>query len=184
MLTKLLPLLKAQGIRVAVIKHAHHTFDMDYPGKDSYELRKAGATQMLVASRQRLAVIREYSADRPEPVLAEALAAVDPQDTDLILVEGFKREAFPKIELCRPIRGKPLLCGRDPNIIAVASDGPLQLPRALPLLDLNRPSQIAEFILKWSGLADRASSKEDASACAAPASQPNPAVPTPVTRGR
>jgi molybdopterin-guanine dinucleotide biosynthesis protein MobB len=156
LLTKMLPMLRARGVRVAVIKHAHHTFELDYPGKDSYELRKAGATQILVASRERLAVIREFEPGRTEPMLDDALAALDATVTDLVLVEGFKREAFPKIELHRPSLGKPLMCGRDPNIIAVASDAPLDLAWDGPLLDLNRPAQIADFILRWSGLAGSA----------------------------
>ena len=157
LLTKILPMLRKRGVRVAVIKHAHHTFDLDYPGKDSYELRKAGATQMLVASRQRLAVIREYEPERAEPLLDDALAAIDASLTDLVLIEGFKRESFPKIELHRPSLGKPLMCTRDSTIIAVASDAPLDLPPGTPLLDLNRPAQIADFILHWSGLAERLS---------------------------
>lgn len=152
LLTSVLPLLRAQGVRVAVVKHAHHTFEMDYPGKDSFELRKAGATQMLVASRQRIAMIHEYEVEREEPVLNDALAMLNTQSVDLVLVEGFKREKLPKIELCRPSRGKPLMCGKDDNIIAVASDGPLELPRSLPLLELNRPDQIARFIVAWAGL--------------------------------
>jgi molybdopterin-guanine dinucleotide biosynthesis protein MobB len=152
LLTAVLPILRSRGVSVAVIKHAHHTFEMDYPGKDSYELRKAGATQMLIASRQRIAMIREYEVEREEPVLPDALEMLNSQDVDLVLVEGFKREALPKIELYRPSLGKPLMCGRDHNVIAVASDGPLELPRPLPLLELNDPVQIADFIMDWAAL--------------------------------
>ncbi len=152
LLTSVLPVLRERGVRVAVIKHAHHTFEMDHPGKDSYELRKAGAMQMLVASRQKVAMIREYEFEREEPVLKDAMAMIHSADADLVLVEGFKREALYKIELYRPSLGKPLLCGRDLNVIAVASDAPLELPRPLPLLDLNDPVQIADFILRWAGL--------------------------------
>ncbi|MFM1891829.1 MAG: hypothetical protein RLZ44_906 [Pseudomonadota bacterium] len=184
LLTAVLPLLRAWGLRVVVIKHAHHSFDLDYPGKDSYELRKAGAAQMLVASRQRVALIREYEHERAEPSLSDALAMVDPQGMDLVLVEGFKREDLPKIELCRPSRGKPLMCGRDANIIAVASDGPVELPRDLPLLDLNSPPQVAAFILRWAGFGDHLSSGEQVTSCRAPGSPANPVVPTPGTPGR
>ena len=184
LLTALLPLLRARGMRVAVIKHAHHSFDLDYPGKDSYELRKAGAVQTLVASRQRVALIREYEPERAEPSLADARALVDPTGMDLVLVEGFKREPLPKIELCRPSRGRPLMCGRDANIIAVASDGPVELPRDLPLLDLNSPAQIADFVLRWAGYADLNRSGEQTTSCRAPASPASPVVPTPGTRAR
>lgn len=184
LLTRVLPLLGAQGLRVAVVKHAHHSFDMDQPGKDSYELRKAGAAQMVVASRQRLAVIREYAGDREEPDLAEALAAVDAAVCDLVLVEGFKRESLPKLELCRPSCGKPLMCGRDPNIIAVVSDGPIALPRSLPLLDLNSPVQVAEFILRWTAESRSTAAGENKSTCRAQASPADPVAPTPATQGR
>ena len=182
LLRALIPALRASGLRLGVVKHAHHSFELDYPGKDSYELRKAGALQVVVASRQRLALIREYAAERPEPSLAEALAVIDPTDLDLVLVEGFKREALPKLELCRPQRGKPLMCGRDPNIIAVACDGPLELPRPVPLLDLNNPAQVAEFILRWANLLPPPDSGEQHRPCRAPASPANPVVPTTATR--
>jgi len=147
LLTRLLPLLSEQGVRVAVIKHAHHLFDIDHPGKDSHELRKAGAAQMVIASHRRMALVKEYEADHPEPTLEEALQAIDPEHLDLVLVEGFKRADFPKIELHRPALGKPLLCLNDPNIIAIASDAEVpDAPASLPRLDLNQPSQIADFI--------------------------------------
>lgn len=182
LLTRVLPVLRARGVRVAMVKHAHHSFELDYPGKDSYELRKAGALQVVIASRQRLALIREYATERPEPSLADALAAIDPTGMDLVLVEGFKREDLPKLELCRPQRGKPLMCGRDPNIIAVASDGPIELPRPVPLLDLNNPVQVAEFILRWANLLPPPNSGEQHRPCRAPASPATPVVPTPAIR--
>ncbi len=147
LLTHLLPLLREQGLRAAVIKHAHHLFDIDHPGKDSHELRRAGAAQMLIASHRRMALVTEYEADHPEPTLEEALRAIDPARLDLVLVEGFKRADFPKIELHRPALGKPLLCLNDPNIIAIASDAEVPgAPASLPRLDLNQPAAIADFI--------------------------------------
>lgn len=149
LLTRLLPLLKAEGLRIGVVKHAHHQFEVDYPHKDSYELRHAGADQMLVASRQRTVWMAEFPENRDEPCLQQTLSALDPNTLDLVLVEGFKRDAFAKIELYRPSLGKPLMFPSDPDIIAVASDQPLPvLHRHLPLLDLNRPGDIVVFILE------------------------------------
>ena len=151
LLRRLLPLLKAHGLRVGVVKHAHHGFDTDIPGKDSYELRKAGAAQMLVASRRRWALVTE-TANAREPRLEDALRHLDQASLDLILIEGFKAEAFPKIELHRPSLGHPLLCQADRSIIAVASDAPLAIDPGIPQLDLNRPQEIAEFMLRVLGL--------------------------------
>lgn len=155
LLRKMLPLLRAQSLRVAMIKHAHHSFDTDVPGKDSYELRKAGATQMLVASRHRWALVTE-TGDAAEPRLEELLARLDHASLDLILVEGFKAEAFPKIELHRPSLGHPLLCTLDSSIIAVAADAPLAIAVRVPVLDLNRPEHVVEFILQTIARADTA----------------------------
>ena len=146
LLLKLLPLLKARGLRVGMVKHAHHAFDIDKPGKDSYVLRKAGADQVLVGSARRWALITEHKAKR-EPRLDELLRYLNQQSLDLVLVEGFKAEAFPKIELHRPSLGRPLLCLTDKSIIAVASDMPLSTKTGLPLLGLNRPEGIADFIV-------------------------------------
>lgn len=146
LLRKLLPPLRARGLRVAVVKHAHHSFDTDIPGKDSYELRKAGATQMLVASRHRWALVTE-TGDGAEPRLEELLPRLDHANLDLILVEGFKAEAFPKIELHRPSLGHPLLYPLDRSIVAIATDAPLPDDPGIPVLDLNRPEEIAEFML-------------------------------------
>ncbi|HEY8555385.1 MAG TPA: molybdopterin-guanine dinucleotide biosynthesis protein B [Burkholderiales bacterium] len=146
LLRKVLPVLRGHGLRVAVVKHAHHSFDTDVPGKDSYELRKAGAVQMLVASRHRWALVTE-TGDASEPRLEELLPRLDLDQLDLILVEGFKAEAFPKIELYRPSLGHPLLYPLDPSIIAIATDAPLDPPPPLLILDLNRPEQIVEFML-------------------------------------
>ncbi|NNF96440.1 MAG: molybdopterin-guanine dinucleotide biosynthesis protein B [Halobacteria archaeon] len=149
LLTRLLPLLKLRGLRVGVVKHAHHLFDIDYPGKDSYELRLAGASQMLVASRKRMAWVKESQENRPEPVLEEALLALETEHLDLVLIEGFKQAAIPKIELHRPALGKPLMYPAMPNIIAIATDAPLADKNInLPLLSLNQPVEIAEFIIE------------------------------------
>lgn len=147
LLTRLIPLLRAAGLRIAVVKHAHHSFEMDRPGKDSYELRNAGADQVLVASRKRMALIKECREPRDEPSLADALRCIDPAETDLVLVEGFKHEPYPKIEVYRPALGKPLIHPDDAHVIAVASDAPVELAREIPLLDLNRPEQIRDFVL-------------------------------------
>ena len=148
LLTTLLPLLKKQGLRVGMVKHAHHQFDIDHPGKDSYELRKAGAQQMLVASRQRMALIVESATQQDEPVLEDALAMLIPEQLDLVLVEGFKLAAIPKIELHRSSLGKPLMYPHDKHIIAIASDEPLDiLDSKITQLNLNQTQEIAEFIL-------------------------------------
>lgn len=149
LLGRLIPLLKEQGLRLALVKHAHHSFDIDHPGKDSYELRKAGADQVLIASSHRMALIRECSRPSREPRLFELLPCVDTRELDLILVEGFKHEAIPKIELCRPSMGRPMMHSADPHVIAVASDAPIALVRDLPLLDLNRPEEVLQFVLAW-----------------------------------
>lgn len=147
LLKKVLPILRSRGLRITLIKHAHQQFEIDHPNKDSYELRKAGATKTLIASRRRMALVTEFSEEHPEPTLWETLSTLDPKDTDLILVEGFKHEAFPKIELYRPSLGKPLLCLNDPHVIAIASDSPLPaIHGRLPLLNLNDPAEIALFI--------------------------------------
>jgi molybdopterin-guanine dinucleotide biosynthesis protein B len=141
LLKELLPLLSARGLRVGVVKHAH-------PGKDSYELRKSGAAQMLIASRSRWALVVERAMDR-EPRLDEVLLELDQAALDLILVEGFKDEQFAKIELHRPSLRRPLLFPDDDAIIAIATDTPLDDTRRLPQLDLNRPEEIAAFIFDY-----------------------------------
>lgn len=148
LLEQLIPRLRGHGVRVALLKHAHHHFDIDKPGKDSYRLRKAGATQIMVASRQRWALVTELDEVEPEPQLEELLPHLDTQKFDLLLVEGFKHEAYPKIELQRHILGKPNLYPNDSNIIALACDEP-HPNVSLPVLDINQPESITEFILKW-----------------------------------
>ena len=146
LLVNLLPLLAQTGIHTAVIKHAHYRFDIDHPGKDSYVLRHAGADQICVISRSRFALVVERPAFK-EPTLVEALQKLDHRIADLILVEGFKDEAFPKIELSRPALRYPLLFPNDPSIIAIAADAPLAMPTTLPLLPLNQLAVIKDFIL-------------------------------------
>jgi len=142
----LVPALIARGITVSTIKHAHHTFDVDQPGKDSYEHRQAGATEVLVASANRWALMHELRGV-PEPSLDALIGRLQP--VDLLLVEGFKRDRHPKLEIHRPSNGKPLLCRDDPHIVAVASDVALDgLP--VPRLDLNDVPTIAAFILERS----------------------------------
>ncbi len=146
LLKQLLPLLRERGLRVGMIKHAHHDFDIDTPGKDSYELRKAGASEMLIASGRRWALMVETD-KAGDPQLQEMLNRLDQDNLDLVLVEGFKHEAFSKIELHRPSVGKPLIFPEDPNIIAVATDGELSEQTSLPLLDINNIQAVAEFVI-------------------------------------
>jgi molybdopterin-guanine dinucleotide biosynthesis protein B len=148
LLIELLRILKARGYRVGVVKHAHHSFDTDIPGKDSYELRKAGACQMLVGSRQRWALVTETDG-ATEPRLDDLLVRLDQGALDFILVEGFKAEAFPKIEVHRPSLGHALLHPHDAAIVALATDSPPSATTPLPVLDLNRPGDIVDFILNF-----------------------------------
>ena len=146
LLTQLIPVLKQQGLKVAVIKHSHHDIEIDQPGKDSYRLRMAGATPVILASPFRQIMITERNPERPV-TLAEQLAMLSGNDYDLILVEGFRHEPFAKIELHRPSLGKPLLYPSDSHIIAIATDSALATATHLPLLDLNDIKAIADFIL-------------------------------------
>lgn len=151
LLVKLLPLFTARGLRVGVIKHAHHDFDIDHPGKDSYALRKAGARQMLIASSRRWALMVEH-ATQQEPELAQLLTHLDRTTLDLILVEGFKHADFPKIELHRRDLPHPLLFPEDATIIAVACDGPLPVRPTIPQLDINNEHAIFDFIVNYFSL--------------------------------
>ena len=137
----------ARGLRVSTVKHAHHSFDVDHPGKDSHRHRLAGAGQVLVTSAQRWALMSELG-DAPEPPLADHLARLDP--VDLVLVEGYKRDDHPKVETHRSSTGNPLIAPDDPTVRAVASDVPLELDR--PVFDLNDTGAIADFILAEVGL--------------------------------
>jgi molybdopterin-guanine dinucleotide biosynthesis protein MobB len=148
LLIKLLPLLTARGIRVGMIKHAHHSFDIDRPGKDSYELRQAGASQMLVASARREALMIE-KAEASEPDLEQLIARLDQAALDLILVEGFKHVPFPKIEVFRAAVGKPAIYPGDASVIAIATDGALPAGSDLPVLDINNPETVAAFVCDY-----------------------------------
>lgn len=143
LLKRLIPLLVERGLRVATLKHAHHDFDVDTPGKDSYEHRRAGASEVIVASSRRWVQMHELSGAE-EPGLADLLRRVSP--CDLILVEGYKRERHPKLEIFRAAVGKPPLYPDDPRIVAVATDGPLSGSHP-PLIDLDDIAEVAESIL-------------------------------------
>ena len=146
LLCKLIPLLKSKGIRIGVVKHAHHDIDIDHPKKDSYELRQSGATKVVVASRKRTAIIIEHPDNQEEPTLEGALKNIHTKGLDLILVEGFKLADLPKIEL-HPIQHfYCYLYPTDNNIIAIALDHPLDDQETPLQLDLNNPQQIADFI--------------------------------------
>jgi molybdopterin-guanine dinucleotide biosynthesis adapter protein len=138
--------LRARGLRVAVIKHVHHNFDIDQPGKDSYRLRQAGASPVLVASSKRWVLMNE-TPGQSEPALEELLTHLDHSALDMVLVEGFKHSAFPKIELHRVGVENPYLFLHDPHIIALATDTPIAT--TLPQLDINTPACVAEFIYAW-----------------------------------
>ena len=149
LMAKLLPELISSGLRVSTLKHAHHDFDIDQPGKDSWQHRMAGATEVMVASANRWALMHEHRG-APEPTAAELTRVMAP--VDLLLVEGFKREPHPKLEVHRPSVGKPPLFPTDPHIVAVASD--VQLDAGdLPVLDLDDPVAIADFIIAQCRLA-------------------------------
>lgn len=146
LLKQLLPELNRRDIRVGVIKHAHHNFDIDKPGKDSYEIREAGAQQMLIASAKMMALMEKSLNTDDDPRLADLLPRLDMSKLDLILVEGFKHEAIPKIELHRPSLGKPLLFRDDPNITAIGSDATIEDTGDLSCLDINNIPAMADFI--------------------------------------
>jgi len=140
---KLLPELIRRGLTVSTLKHAHHAFDVDQPGKDSYVHRMAGATEVLVSSARRFALMHEHRGG-PEPSLAELLAKLS--SVDLVLVEGFKRDGHPKIEVHRAANGKPWLHPDDPAIVAVAADVPPPVPR-LPHVHLDDVGAIADAVM-------------------------------------
>lgn len=147
LLKRVIPLLNERGIRPGLIKHTHHDMDVDKPGKDSYELRKAGAAQTIVASQKRWALMNE-TPDENELDLYYLASRMDESSLDLILVEGFKYESVPKILLYR--EGTSLNAGDlviDSHVIAIASDVNLNI--SLPILDINHPEQVADFIINW-----------------------------------
>ena len=151
LLTRLLPELVSRGFTVSTVKHAHHSFDIDQPGKDSFRHREAGASEVMIASEKRWALIHEHRS-APEPTLAALLAKMTP--VDLLLVEGFKREAHAKLEVHRPALGKSLICREDPDIVAVATDVPIA-GLGIPQLALDDATAIARFILRHCGLEAR-----------------------------
>ena len=144
LITQLILELAKHGLRVSVIKHAHHQFDIDHKGKDSYQIREAGAVQTLIASNKRWALMTELA---QEPDLDDLIAKFDNRYADLILVEGFKQANIAKIEVHRPSLNMPLLATQDSNIVAVASDAALELTH-IPVLDLNNIAEIAAFIIQ------------------------------------
>lgn len=148
LIERLIPLFTSRGVTVSLIKHAHHTFDVDRPGKDSYRHRDAGCTEVLVTSAKRWALVHELR-DAPEPTLAEQVRRISP--CDLLLVEGYKREPIPKLEVYRSSVGEPLIHPHDENVVAIASDALLETH--LPKFDLDAPEPIAAFILAHVGIA-------------------------------
>ncbi len=147
LLSQVIPLLKAKGLRIALIKHAHHSFDIDHPGKDSHILRKAGANEVVIASKHRIACVRETPSNQEEPSLKDMLSVIQLKNIDLVLVEGFKMADIPKIELHRKRLNKPYLFPQDTNIIAIAEDSDTDIPRrGIKSLDLDQPAQIAAFV--------------------------------------
>ena len=147
LLAALIPELVARGLSVSTIKHAHHEFDVDRPGKDSWRHRQAGATEVMVGSARRWALMHELRG-HAEPSLDELVARMSP--VDLLLVEGFKHQPHPKLEVHRPSLGKPLIYSDDPHVVAIASDEPFAAP--LPLLPLGDTGAVAAFITDHLGL--------------------------------
>jgi molybdopterin-guanine dinucleotide biosynthesis protein B len=143
LIVKLIPEFVSRGLTVSTMKHAHHKFDIDVPGKDSYEHRQAGASEVMISASQRWALMHEVG-DIDEPSMDELIARMS--QVDLLLVEGFKWHSHPKMEIHRSSIGKPLLQKDDPEIIAVASDEALA-GLSVPMLDLNDVNGIADFIL-------------------------------------
>ena len=148
LIEKLIPLFTKRGLRVSLLKHAHHTFDVDQPGKDSYRHRHAGATEVLVTSSRRWALMHELRGTR-EPSFEEQMRRLSP--CDLVIVEGFKFAPIPKMEIWRAETGEGFLHPNDPHIVAVASD--TQVETELPVFDLNDHGKIAGFILSHVNLA-------------------------------
>lgn len=154
LLEQLIPRLNEAGLRVSLIKHAHHRFDIDQPGKDSYRLREAGCAEVLLVSDHRWVLMHELRGE-PEPSLEAQLGRLS--ECDLVLVEGYKYTPIPKLEVHRPSVGKPLIAGGgSETIVAVATDEPDEVRRqtGLPVLDLNDRRAIADFILRHQGFRD------------------------------
>ncbi|MBO9411591.1 MULTISPECIES: molybdopterin-guanine dinucleotide biosynthesis protein B [unclassified Ruegeria] len=147
LMERLVAEITGRGFTVSTLKHAHHSVDVDQPGTDSYRHRTAGASEVLLASGQRIAIMQELRG-APEPSMADLLARLSP--VDLVLIEGFKRESHPKVEAFRAEAGNALMAPENPTIRAVASDTPLQVDQ--PVFDLNNTAAIADFILQEVGL--------------------------------
>jgi len=150
LLIKLIPRLTARGLKVSTLKHAHHAFDVDQPGKDSHRHRMAGATEVLIGSASRWALVHELRGDA-EPALPALLGKLSP--VDLVLVEGYKRGGHPKLEVYRASNGKPLLHPGDPAIVAIASDEPLPAAR-VPVIDLDDIERIADVLIRHAAPVD------------------------------
>lgn len=146
LIVKLIPLLRARGLSVSTLKHAHHGFDVDTPGKDSYLHREAGASEVLVASANRWALMRELRGAK-EPGLSELLGRMSP--VDLVLVEGYKLDAHIKIEVHRALNAKPFLYPNDKTIAALASDAPAGAPLHLPNAHLDDVEAVADLIVRF-----------------------------------
>jgi molybdopterin-guanine dinucleotide biosynthesis protein B len=142
LLTRVIPYLRARGLTVSTVKHAHHAFDVDQPGKDSHTHRMAGASEVLVSSANRFALMHELRGE-PEWTLRALLGKLSP--VDLVLVEGFKRETHPKLEVYRASLGKPLLAPDDPDIVAVASDG--AVAARVPVVSLDDVEAVAGILI-------------------------------------
>ncbi|MDG1471042.1 MAG: molybdopterin-guanine dinucleotide biosynthesis protein B [Ascidiaceihabitans sp.] len=147
LMERLVTEITSRGFTVSTVKHAHHTFDVDHEGKDSHRHRVAGASEVLLASRNRFALMHELRGDE-EPTLEQLLTKLSP--VDLVLIEGYKRDSHAKVEAHRAETGNPLIALNDQRIKAVASDVPLDLDR--PVFDLNDTGAVADFILKQVGL--------------------------------
>jgi len=144
LLVKLIAIFRQKGIRTGVIKHSHHEFTIDHPGKDSYEIRHAGASQVLIGTNRQWALMSDSSKDLS---LSDYLQYLQPDELDLIVVEGYKHEAIPKIEIYRPELGLPLLSQNDESFIAIATNNPDGISARQVILNLDRPDQIAGFII-------------------------------------
>ncbi|WP_113910688.1 molybdopterin-guanine dinucleotide biosynthesis protein B [Roseovarius dicentrarchi] len=151
LMERLVTEITGRGLRVSTVKHAHHSFDVDQPGRDSYRHRAAGADEVLLVSGTRIALMQELRG-APEPPLADLLARLTP--IDLVLIEGYKREDHPKVEAWRSSAGNPLIAPDDPTIRVVAADIPAEVAGQVsqPVLDLNDTAAIADFILAELGL--------------------------------
>jgi molybdopterin-guanine dinucleotide biosynthesis adapter protein len=147
LIEQLIPLLKAQGLRVSVVKHAHHQFDLDHPGKDTWRHRQAGAFEVVAASSDRLMLVREF--EKPAQLKVHHLLAEVWEGVDWVLVEGFKESDLQKIEVWRASNGKPARYEHDDMVVAIATDSPEQLPLATerPVFDLNNVPAVAQWLI-------------------------------------